>query len=97
MELYRKFTGYNRASLSLTDREVKGKIASGTFTKSKWELIGYGFIDVMRFGRLERNCSLYSLSNRWKRLSEKPRKLDKIGKLLARAENDARKNQDGPS
>jgi len=86
MEFYKKFNGYNRTNLSPTDREVKGKIASSTFSKSIWELVGYGFIDVKRFGRLERNKALYALSNRWKRLGEKPWKLDRIGNLLARVE-----------
>lgn len=57
-------------------------MSSLIFTRWQWQLIGFGFIDVVRSGRLERNCSLYGLSNRWRRLSEKPETLDEIEQLL---------------
>lgn len=86
MEFYRKFDGYNRSNLILSYKEVQQKIANGTFSKAIWELIGFGFIDVKRFGRLERNNSIYALSNRWNRLRQNPKKLDRIRRLLARTE-----------
>ena len=86
MEFYRKFDGHNRQNLSLTYREVKPKMANGTFSKALRELGGFGFIDVKRYGRLERYASLYALSHRWKKLSRQPERLDKIRKLLVRAE-----------
>ena len=92
MEFYIKFDGYNRSCLSLTYNEVNGKIASGTFTKSIWELIAFGFIEVVRWGRLERNNSIYMLSNRWMQLSKDSKKLDKIEKLLSHAEKVKRIN-----
>jgi len=61
-------------------------MANGTFSKAIWELIGFGFIDVKRFGRLERNNSIYALSDRWKRMSLDSKRLHKIEKLLAHAE-----------
>ena len=82
IRFYIKFDGHNRFNLSLTYREVKHKMSSLIFSRYIWQLIGYGFIDVRRFGRLERNCSLYGLSNRWKRLSTDPDKLDKIELFL---------------
>lgn len=87
IEFYRKFNGYNRYDLSLTYREVKNKMSNTLFSKAVWQLIGYGFIDVRRFGRLERNCSLFGLSNRWRKLSENPEKLDAIEKLLKEVED----------
>jgi len=87
IEFYRKFNGYNRYDLSLTYREVKNKMSNTLFSRAVWQLIGYGFIDVRRFGRLERNCSLFGLSNRWRKLSENPEKLDAIEKLLEEVED----------
>jgi hypothetical protein len=92
MEFYRKFDGYNRSNLTLSYSEVKIKMANGTFNKSIWELIGYGFIDVIRFGRLERNNSLYALTNRWKSLNEDSRRIKKVEKLLSHLERVKRIN-----
>lgn len=87
MEFYRKFNGYNRYNLSLTYREVKNKISSRLFSRAVWQLIGFGFLDVRRFGRLERNCSIFGLSNRWRELRDDPGKLHEIEKLLKRIES----------
>lgn len=87
MKFYDKFNGYNRYNLSLTYKEVKHKVSSLLYTRYLWQCIGFGFLDVRRFGRLERNCSLFGLSNRWRKLSEKPEKLDEIEKLLNEIEN----------
>jgi hypothetical protein len=87
MEFYRKFNGYNRYDLSLTYREVKNKMSNTLFSRAVWELIGYGFIDVRRFGRLERNCSLFGLSSRWRELGHHPEKLHEIEKLLKKVES----------
>jgi hypothetical protein len=86
MEFYRKFDGHNRYDLRLSYKEVQKKIASGTFSKAIWELIGFGFLDVIRFGRLERNNSIYALTDRWKKVSQDRKKLDKIEKYLGRVE-----------
>ena len=82
IKFYDKFNGYNRYDLSLTYNEAKDKISSLLFTRFIWQLIGFGFIDVRRFGRLERKCSLYGLSNRWRKLCKEPDKLDQIENLL---------------
>ena len=92
MEFYGKFDGYNRSNLTLSYSEVRTKMANGTFNKSIWELVGYGFIKVIRFGRLERNNSLYALTNRWKGLNENSRKIKKVEKLLSRLERVKRIN-----
>ena len=85
MEFYRKFNGFNRNNLTLSYKEMRGKIAEGTYNNAIWELLGFGFIERVRLGRLERNSSLYALTNKWKKLSAKPKKLDTIEKLLTRA------------
>ena len=84
MKFYEKFNGYNRYNLSLTYKEVKPLLSSLLFSRSLWQCIGFGFVDVIRFGRLERQCSLFGLSNRWKRLCKEPEKLEKIDMLLKR-------------
>jgi hypothetical protein len=92
LEFYRKFNGFNRSNLALSYKEVANKMAPATFNKSIWELRGFGFLDTVRFGRLERNNSIYALSKRWKRLSNSPEKLDRIERLLSRAEKAKRIN-----
>lgn len=82
LRFYEKFNGRNRSDLSLPYREVKHDMSSMVFTRSIWELIGYGFLDVQRFGRLEANCSLYSFSDRWRGLANDPKKLDKAEATL---------------
>lgn len=87
MKFYGKFNGYNRYDLSLTYKEVKDKMSSLIFSRYLWQCIGFGFLDRRRTGRLMRNCSLYGISNRWRKLSEEPEKLDKIEKLLKEIED----------
>ena len=84
--LYAKFNGYNRDDLSLTYQEMKNKMSGRLFTTSLWELIGFGFIDRVRQGRLERECSIYRLSNRWRKLENEPKTLDEIELLLEKVE-----------
>lgn len=92
MEFYKKFDGYNRSCLKLSYSETNHKISNNTFNKAVWELKGFGFLDIVRPGRLERNNTLYALTNRWKGLSKKPNKLGRIAKLLNRAEKVKRIN-----
>lgn len=86
MGFYKKFDGFNRNCLKLSYSEVSNKISNNTFNKAIWELKSFGFIDVVRSGRLERNNTLYALTNRWKGKSKKPAKLNRISNLLKRAE-----------
>ena len=46
VRFYEKFNGYNRNELSLPYREIKKAMSGAVFSRSIWELIGYGFIDV---------------------------------------------------
>ena len=86
-EFYNKFNGYNRWDLSLPYREVKHKMSSLIFTRWQWQLIGFGFIEVRRWGRLERNCTLYGLSCRWRKLTKDPDALNEIESLLKEVED----------
>ena len=83
MEFYRKFNGYNRSNLWLPYAETNDKISNGTFSKYIWELIGYGFIDVARWGTLERNNTIYALSDRWRKIGGSEKKMNKIERLLS--------------
>ena len=85
-EFYRKFNGYNRQNLSLTGKDVKGKISTTTLSKSIWELVAYGFIDIKRRGARNRECSIYGISGRWKKLSLDEQKLFSISIKLKRLE-----------
>lgn len=89
IEFYRKFNGYNRSNLCVTYAEVKGRIANGTYNKAIWELIGYGFLDVKRTGRLERNASVYAISDRWRGLQSEAQ-VEEIGALLRSADQATR-------
>jgi hypothetical protein len=67
-EFYGKFNGFNRSNLSCTFNEVKNVMSGRVFSRALWKLIGFGFLDIKRFGRLERTCSIFALSDRWRRL-----------------------------
>jgi hypothetical protein len=82
MEFYSKFDGFNRSNLSVTYRDVKAKIFSLLFTRWIWQLIGYGFLEVKQWGKLERKCSIYGFTDRWRTPSEHPGKLEKIESML---------------
>lgn len=79
---YGKFTGKNRANLSLTYKEVKDTMSGVVFVRSIWELVGFGFVDILRHGRLERNASFYALSDRWRSLFDDPQKCSEIELIL---------------
>jgi hypothetical protein len=89
LRFYEKFNGHNRSDLSLTYGEVSPIMSSTIFSRSIWQLIGFGFLDVRRWGRLERNASLYGLSDRWRRFCEpgSETQLDKIAAQLKEVEN----------
>jgi hypothetical protein len=95
LEFYDKFNGYNRYSLTVTYGEVKHKMSSLIFTRWVWQLIGFGFLEVKRWGRLQRKCTIYGLSDRWRKLSERPEKLNEIASLLSQI--DRLKRQPGSS
>ena len=88
LELYRKFNGYNRGDLSLTFNEVSRTMSGRVFSRALWELIGFGFIDVNRPGRLERTCTIFGFSDRWRQLRapEAEDRRAKIGALLEEIE-----------
>jgi len=83
---YCKFTGYNRGNLSLTSREKKDKMSNRLFSAAILEVICFGFVDVVREGGLLRQCNIYRLSDRWRRLLNEPEKLEKIEAILKEIE-----------
>jgi hypothetical protein len=87
-KFYSKFTGRNRSDLSVTYRETKETISERVFSRAIWQLIGFGFVDVVRWGCLERNCTLYGFSDRWRRLQgpEAEERRAKIGVVLEEIE-----------
>jgi hypothetical protein len=88
VRFYEKFNGFNRSDLSLTYGELRPIMSSLIFSRSIWQLIGFGFLDVIRSGRLERNVSLYGLSDRWRRFCEpsSEKELDRIAATLTEIE-----------
>jgi hypothetical protein len=87
-KFYTRFNGHNRGNLSLPYRAVKTTMSPFVFNRSLWELLGFGFIDVQRWGRLERTCSIFSLSDRWRRwqTADSTPQLDRIAAVLAEIE-----------
>jgi len=85
LELYSKFNGRNRGNLSLTFREASRVISGRVFSRASWQLIGFGFTDVNRFGRLERVCTIFGLSDRWRRLCS-PEDEGRLAKIEAALE-----------
>lgn len=79
---YAKFNGFNRSNLSLTYEEIKNKMSNRLFSFAIWELVGFGFIDILKAGGLKREKTVYGFSNRWRKLLDAPEKLDKIDALL---------------
>jgi len=83
---YEKYNGNNRNNLSAPYEEAKPKISNRLFSAGIWETIGFGFIDIVSHGGLKREATIYRFSNRWRKISEEPGKLDKIEDLLKQIE-----------
>lgn len=71
-------------NLCVTHSETKGFMAPATFAKAKLWCMALGFLHCTRYGRLERNASVYDLTTKWRHLSDCPEKLARIIKLLQR-------------
>jgi hypothetical protein len=79
---YVKFTGYNRNDLRLSYSEMKTEMSNRLFNHSLLELRAFGFIEIVKTGRLERQSTVYKLSNHWRKLRDKPKILDEIEQIL---------------
>jgi len=77
-------------NLCATYREARPFMSNSTFAKAKLWCTAFGFLHCTRFGRLERNSSIYRLSGKWRHLSGQPEKLDHIEQLLKRHEEISR-------
>lgn len=85
---YETFNGVNRNRLSLPFLEVRGRISKPTFFKSIQRLIAFGFLYVVKKGRInpDKTYSIYGLSDSWRKFEKEPADLDRIEKLLEEAE-----------
>lgn len=81
-----KYTPNNKDNLSVTNSEIKNKASTATFSKSKLRIRAFGFVYVVKFGRLERNATIFAICGKWEHLSKNPDKLDRIESLLKRHE-----------
>jgi hypothetical protein len=70
LKFYEKFNGLNRNNLSFTYDEASSTISERVYNRSLWELRAFGFLDVVRQGRLERICTIFALSDRWRRFKD---------------------------
>jgi hypothetical protein len=86
--LYEKFNGSNRNNLELPFFEVRDRISKMTFFKSIRRLCAYGFIRVVRAGRIGegRRPSIYGLSDLWRKFEHTPAELERIEVALQKIE-----------
>jgi len=82
--LYEKFNGMNRDNISLPFHEVKERISNATFFKSIQRLVAFGFIRIVKSGRIGegQRCSIYGLSDLWRKFERNPAELERIEKVL---------------
>lgn len=94
--LYRKFDGYNRSMLVLTKSEMKHQMSAPSLGKSVWELIAFGFVDVVEWGGLNvgesPRPSRYRLSHRWQKIGESYQKRKTLRRLLSQIDVLKREN-----
>ena len=66
-----RFYGDNPKHIIFTYKEAKEIMSESTFVKSRNQLIERGLIDVVRRGGLEKQSTLYGLSDRWRKFGTK--------------------------
>ncbi|GAJ04672.1 unnamed protein product, partial [marine sediment metagenome] len=71
VEFRLRYNGENEHSIIFTIKEAKKIMAIGTFYKARNLLVEVGFIDVIRRGGLEKQPTIYGLSDRWKKFGTK--------------------------
>lgn len=67
VEFKKRYNGKNKYNISFTQTESKEIMAISTFNKSRNQLIEKGFIDLIRRGGLWQQCSIFALSERWRK------------------------------
>lgn len=65
LHLKYKFNGKNAEDLSLTYNEMEPLMSRKTFSKAMKQLLGCGFVKLVRKGGLMRNPNIYALSDDW--------------------------------
>jgi len=83
-----KFSPLNDGkNLCVTYEEAGAKgMSASTFAKGKLWCTAFGFLHCREFGRLERKPSIYDISTKWRYLSSRPEKLERIEHLLKKHE-----------
>ena len=66
-----RFYGDNRKHIIFTYLEARKIMSEEAFKKSRNKLIERGFIDVIQRGGLEKQPTIYGLSDRWKKFGTK--------------------------
>ncbi|GAI74845.1 unnamed protein product [marine sediment metagenome] len=79
-----KYNGENDHNIVMTYQEAKEIMAIETFIKARNKLIERGFIDVIRRGGLEKQPTIYGLSDRWKKFGTKDFIRVNLKKILPR-------------
>ncbi len=66
-----RFYGDNNHSIIFTSKEAEEIMSKSTFVKSRNQLIERGLIDVIKRGGLEKQPTIYGLSDRWRKFRTK--------------------------
>jgi hypothetical protein len=66
-----RFYGDNDHRIIFTYKEAKEIMSESAFIKSRNQLIERGLIDVVRRGGLEKQPTIYGISDRWKKFKTK--------------------------
>jgi len=61
-----KYNGNNGNDLSYTYQEAAEIMDRHTYAKALLQLTALGFLDLVRGGRLEKQCNIFALSERWR-------------------------------
>ena len=71
LEFRFKYNGENEHNIIFTIKEAKKIMSESTFRKARNQLIERGFIDIIKRGGLEKQPTIYGLSDRWKKYGTK--------------------------
>jgi hypothetical protein len=67
VEFLLRYNGKNKYNISFTQKEAEKIMSTKAFKKARNQLIERGFIDLIRRGGLWKQCSIFALSDRWRK------------------------------
>jgi hypothetical protein len=70
LQILGKYNGSNGDDLSFTYKEAADFMSARTYSKAIKELVKYGFITINRPGGLEKQATLFGISEKWKRFGQ---------------------------